>query len=191
MKTLIKNLNLGTLITLLTLSLTFNSCDQIKEILTVSISTTIEGQIPLQLAYTTNTFPESNLNITKASAINYEISSDISIADNPELYPYLNKIKEIDVRSIQIIFTGLQEGEIIDYITISVVGVGELSSITNVTNTNNSFNPSISSEILKSVSNDLLNKNKISVNIKGGTNGPLNCSVNFKIDTRVKAQALD
>lgn len=191
MKTFIKTLNLGVLLTLSSLILTITSCDKIKDLLTVSISTTIEGQIPLQVGITPQSQTKSNFNDTKASAINYNVNHNISIADNPDLKPYLSKIKEINIRSIQVEFIGLNKGEIIDFITISVAGVGELASITNVTSSNNSFSPSISSDLLSSISKDLLKNKKITVNIKGETNGPLKCFVNLKMDTKVKAQALE
>ncbi|MFA6758909.1 MAG: hypothetical protein WCR61_06260 [Bacteroidales bacterium] len=190
MKTLKKALNMGVLLTILSFILTISSCDKVKEMLTVSITTSIEGNIPLQVGTTTQGSVESRLPATKAS-MSYNVNHNISIADNSDLKPYLSKIKEIDIKSIKVEFTGLKAGETINFITISVTGVGELASITNVTSTNNIFSPTISSSLLSSVSKDVLNNKKITVNIKGETNGPLGCFVNLKMDSKVKAQALD
>lgn len=187
MKTYKKTLNLGLLLTIASLILIIGSCDKIKELLTVSISTTIEGNIPLHGNIPLN----SKLDITKASAVNYDIKHDISIADNEDLKPYLKKIKEIDINSVQIKFNGLQTDQIIDFISIDVIGVGTLISLTNVTMSNSSFSPNVSNELLKSVSDKLLNNNSITINLKGGANSAINANVEIKMNAKVKAQALD
>jgi len=164
-----------------------SSCDKIKELLTVSISTTIEGNIPLHGNIPLN----SNLEITKVSVINYDINHDISIVDNPDIKPYLNKIKEINIQSVQITFEGLQPEQAIDFISIDAIGVGTLISLTNVTMSNNQFSPIVSNELLKSVSNKLLNNNSITINLKGGANSAINVNVELKMNVNIKAQALD
>lgn len=184
MKTIKTLFGLRVILSLIALTLIIGSCDKIKELLTVSISTTIEGNIPLVVA-------KSSFDIAKASLVNYDIRHDISIADNADLKPYLKKIKEIEIKSVQIKFNGLQQGQIIDFISLDVIGVGTLASITNVTMSNNLFSPTVSSELLKSVSDNLLNNNKITINLKGGSNSAINVNVELKMEAKVKAQALD
>lgn len=192
MSTFKRNIVLRASISLITLSLILSSCDQIKEFLTISFSTTIEGNIPLNiggnLPFALN---DSISDITKASVVNYDIKYDISIMDNEDIKPYLKKIKEIQVKSIQIKFIGLQQGQTIDFLNLDVIGIGTLVSLTNITISNNLFSPPISSELLKSVSDKLLNNNKITVNLKGGASGPIQVTVELKMDAKIKAQALD
>lgn len=184
MKTYRKYFNLRAILSLVAISLIVSSCDKIKELLTVSITTSIEGNIPLVVT-------KSNFDITKASLVNYDIRHDISIADNEDLKPYLKKIKEIQIKSVQLKFNGLQKDQIIDFISLDVIGVGTLASITNVTMSNNLFTPTVPVELLKSVSDNLLNNNRITINLKGGANSPINVTVEVKMDAVVKAQALD
>lgn len=187
MNTFTKHFGLRAILIITSLILLVSSCDKIKELLTVSISTTIEGNIPLH----GNVPQNSSFNITKASAVNYDIKQNISIADNPDLKPYLKKIKEIDIKSVQIQFNGLKTGQNIDFISIDVLGVGTLVSLTNVTMSNNSFSPTISNDLLKSISDKLLNNNSITINLKGGANSSINANVDIKMDAKIKAQALD
>ncbi len=187
MKIYRKKLNIGLLLLFASLILIVGSCDKIKELLTVSISTTIEGNIPLH-----GYIPfGSSLDITKASVVNFDNSYDISIADNEDLNPYLKKIKEIQIKSVQIKFVGLEEGQIIDFISLNVIGVGSIVSLTNVTMSNNLFSPTVSNELLKSVSDIFLNSNKITVNLKGGANSAIQATVELKMDAKIKAQAID
>ena len=189
MNTFRKSIHFRLFLIFTSLIILLNSCDKIKELITVSISTTIEGNIPIQGNGGTALSPD--LGVTKASFVLYDIKQDISIADNPDLKPYLKKIQEIEIESVQVVFNGLQTDQTIDLITIDVLGDGTLVSLNNVTMSNNTFSPNVSSLLLKSVSDNLLKNNKITVNIIVRANSLINANVAIKMNAKIKAQALD
>lgn len=181
----IKNLfRLRVILPLIAFTLIIVSCDQIKELITISISTTLEGNIPLVAT-------KSSSGITKASAVNYGGSKTISIADNPDLKEYLKKIKEVNIQSVNIKITGLKQDQTIDFLKLDVTGIGEIASIKDVTMNNNSFLLTISSDLIKSISDKLVNNNSITVNLTSGANSIITANIELKMAVKVKAQVLD
>lgn len=181
MKSQMKNLRVFFILASLVLLL--GSCDKIKDLLTITIPTTIEGEIPLRAT-------KSSSNITKALVVNFSRSQGISVADNPELVRYVNKIKDIDIESIQIQFKGLTSGQVIDFITIDIEGVGNIATLQNIT-ANSLHSPNISKELLNSVSQKLLKNLIITVNVSGRANSEINAAAVLKMKAEIKAQALN
>ncbi len=181
--------NSSKLIVLFTLIFTLFSCDKIKELATISISTKFETDFPISINASTFTKSES---IPLASTLeNFSITEEIKIEENFDLEPYLKKIKEIDLNSVVITITGLTAGQTIQTVSLSVAGVGNIITLNNITMTNNSFTPVVSKTLLDQVSNKLLNEKKISVTVQGVGTAPLTGTIKLSIDAKVVAYILN
>lgn len=180
-----KNLKL-----LLIALLLFSSCDKINELMTLSLTTTIESEFTIN----PNDFaiiPSDFLAVeTKASAFNYDLNHEIKISDNEILNPYLNHIKELNITSVEITFNDLDEGDIIDFISLVVKDAGSLLSLTNITKENNYFKITPDQTVINAISKQLLNDKKIVLNIAGGTNGQFGFSTSLKLGVKAKVEVL-
>ncbi len=164
---------------------TIYSCDKIKELATVSINTKLETQFPVVVSPT-----GFNSDLTKSSGISFNEVSEIKIADNIDLEPYLNKIKTINLSNLEIVVNGLQTNQIIHSITLEINDFGVIATVANITQFNNSYKPAISSLLIDKVAETLLKEKKITVKVYGSVSSPLVVTVDIKMDAKVVAYVL-
>jgi hypothetical protein len=159
----------------LTLIVALTGCELIKDKATIPISTDLKADIPLVIVA-----PGTK----SANAIVFNKSQTLSLADNTEIEPYLEKIKEIDLNSLVVTVTGLTGDQTINSVALEVTGVGNVFTQTNITMTNNSFTPPIAAGIFDQVAAKLTTDKQITLTLSGNASGPMSITVslNFGID---------
>jgi len=165
----------------LTLIFALTGCELIKDKATVPISTELKADVPLVIV-TPGT--------KSVNAIVFNKSQTLSLSDNTDIKPYLDKVKEIDLNSLVVTVTGLTAGQTINSVALDVTGVGNVFTQTNITSTNNSFTPTLATGVLGQVSTKLLNDKMITLTLSGNVSGPMNITVSLNFGVEVVAYVL-
>ena len=161
-------------------------CDLFKDAAEITINTNLTADIPVIVAV-----GKSADLISEATAVNFSGTAKLSLADNPDIENYLEKIREIDLKSVVITVNGLSAGQTINTITVSVSGSGELGTQTNITSTSNSFTPAVNATVYGNAEKALLADQEISITATGTASGPMTFTVRCNFTTAVVAGALD
>ena len=161
-------------------------CDLFKKAAELTITTNLTADIPVVVAVgkSADLFSEAN-------AVNFSGSSTLSLAGNPDLEDYLEKIREVDLKSVVITVNGLSAGQIINSITVSVSGSGELGTQTNISSASNSFTPAVNASVYSKAEADLLADQEITVTATGSASGPMIFTVHLNFTSDVVVGALD
>jgi hypothetical protein len=170
---------------LLALTLMLSGCDLLKQATTVSISTNLKSDIPVVVAGVKSGQADLSLN-----AVSFSKSQDLSLSANTDIQPYLNLIEDINLNSLVVTVTGLTGSQTINSLALDVTGVGNIFTQTNITATNNSFTPAVSSTVLEQVATKLQNDKKITLTVSGSASGAMSVTVSLSFDTTVKASPL-
>lgn len=161
-------------------------CDLFKDAAEITITTDLTADIPVVVG-----IEKSADLISEATAVNFSGTATLSLADNSDLEDYLEKIREVDLKSVVITVNGLSAGQTINSITVAVTGSGELGTQTNITSTSNSFTPVVNATVFSKAEAALLANNEITVTATGTASGPMAFTVHLNFDTAIVAGALD
>jgi hypothetical protein len=153
-------------------------CSKIKDATSVTVNTELNNNIPV-------TVTASAKSATAAFAINFSETQDLSLADNPDLESRLSKIHEIDLSNLVITITGLGADQTINSLSLDVDGVGNVLLQTNITMTNNSFTPTVSTAILDQMGAKLQADKKLTFTVSGNVSGPMTFVVSCSMDAKV------
>lgn len=155
------------------------SCDKIKDANTIDFDTSVTMEVPISV-------------LEKSTAdFTFSETGYASLYDEPDIYDHLDKIKSIDVENLHVVFYGLDAMTEISTITLSVQGVGEVVTLTNVTSTNAVHNPNISSSVLKKIADQLESTYQITATLSGSsTTAPVWFTVNMEYDVHIEAEAI-
>jgi len=168
---------------LLVILFTFGGCNKIKDATTISLKTQLQTSIPVSI---TAIGMKSYDIIAVGNAITFTKSQDLTLANNVDLAPYLEKIKTINLNSLIVTISGLATNQTINSVTLNVAGVGDIFTQTNITSTNNNpFTPTIVSGILDQVAAKLTTDRKITLTVSGSANGVMSFTVGLNIDASV------
>jgi hypothetical protein len=171
---------------LLAAVLLLGGCDLFKDAANITINTNLTADIPVIVA------PVKSADlITEANAVNFSGTATLSLADNPDIEDYLDKIREIDLKSVVITVNGLSAGQTISTITVAVTGSGELGTQTNITSASNSFTPEVNASVYSQAEAALLANNEITITATGSASGAMTFTVHCNFTTAVVAGALD
>lgn len=161
------------------------SCDKLDDANTIDFDTSIAMNMQVAVA------DANSLQLKSVADYPFSESAYASLYDDPDLYDYLDKIKSIDVENVVVTFYGIEPGMEIASITLSVEGVGELSTLNNITSSNTTHTPSISSSVLTKVANKLVDEWEIIATVAGTTTtAPMWFNVYVTYDLHVEAEAL-
>jgi hypothetical protein len=161
-------------------------CDLFKDAAEITISTNLTADIPVVAA------PGKSADlISEAGAVNFSGTATLSLADNPDIEDYLEKIREVDLKSVVITVNGLSAGLTINTITVAVTGSGELGTQTNITSDSNSFTPEVNATVYSQTEADLLADHEITITATGNASGAMTFTVHLNFTTTVVAGALD
>ena len=86
--------------------------------------------------------------VTPEAPLEFSSSADLMLEDNTDIEPYLSKIREIDLKSLEVTVSGLTTGQEIYTMSLSVEGIGTICTQTNITSTANTFTPEVSATLL-------------------------------------------
>ena len=162
------------------------SCEKIKDASTVDFDTTMSLNIPVNVSV-----PTASLEKSAKTSYSFSESLTESLEDNADINEYLDMLKSIDITKLEIIFSGLQDSQTIESITISVDGVGTVVAITNVTVSNLTQTPDISSTLLNQIAAKLYSDKQITITVSGTTNeAPMSFNVKTNLDLHIEASPL-
>jgi hypothetical protein len=161
-------------------------CDLFKDAAEITINTNLTADIPVIVAV-----GKSADLISEANAVNFSGTAMLSLADNPDIENYLEKIREIDLKSVVITVNGLSAGQTINTVTVAVSGSGDLGTQTNITSTSNSFTPAVNATVYSNAEKALLADQEITITATGTASGPMTFTVRCNFTTAVVAGALD
>ena len=176
-----------TKITLILASLLLLSgCEWLKNAAEVTIETDLTTTIPVVVAGVKSA--DLNADLT---ALNFTASQTLSLAENIDVEPYLEKIREVNLKSLVVTINGLSAGQTINTISLSVTGVGTLCTQTNITSANNSFTPTVDMDLLAQAGEKLADDHQITLTLSGTASGPMTFCVSLVFDAEIVAGALD
>ena len=162
-------------------------CSKIKDAATISVATHLQTDIPVVV---TSVGMKSINMISVSNSIVFTKTQDLTLSNNVDIAPYLDKVKSINLNSVVVTISGLTTGQTINSVSFDVAGVGNIFTQSNITMANNTFIPSISSGLLDQIALKLTSDRKISITVSGNTSGPMIFSVGLNIDSTVIVYAL-
>jgi len=151
----------------------------------ITISTDLSTEI-----YVAAVPPKSSDLATVADGFSFTKSQDLLLADNSDIEPYLDKIREIDLKSLTVIVY-VYEGITINSISLDVQGVGTLCTKTDISSSDNSFTPEVDVSKLEAAAAKLKADRKITITVRGDVSVPNSFTVEVIFDTDVTAGVLD
>jgi len=173
-----KNRSLYFLILLVAIS----GCNKIKDATTLTINTQLKTNIPVVVS---GVGMKSADLLASVNSIAFNKSQDLVLGDNVDLASYTARIKQMDLTSVVVTVTGLSTDQTINSVTLNVSGVGDVVTQTNITSTNNSFTPVVTTAMLNAISAKLTADRKITITVSGTASGVMTFSVGINIDSRV------
>jgi hypothetical protein len=162
-------------------------CDKIKDASEITLSTDLKADIPVVVPPVGK---KSADQLGVVNTIEFTKTQDLTLTDNTVIQPYLEKIKSIDLNSLEVTVTGLTEDQTINSISLDVAGVGNIFTQTNITMSNNSFTPTIAAGTFDSVAAKLTSDRKVTLTVSGSASGPMSFTVSLKFGTEVIANVL-
>jgi hypothetical protein len=163
-----------------------SGCELIKDANTIDIPTDLTADIPVVVVGV-----KKSVETTGAvNALSFTKSQDLSLGSNADIEPYLEKIKSISLNGLVVTVNGLSSGQTINSISLDVTGVGNVFTQNNITMSNNSFTPTLTSGILSQVATKLVGDKKITLTVSGNVSGPMTFTVNLNFDTVLTAKVL-
>ena len=166
----------------------FSSCETIEDWFRTDIETTLEMSVNVNIPQ-----PAMMLKSGEVAAENYSFSEsgNLSLADNPEIEEHIDKLKALTLENLEVSIFGLQSGQVINSLTVSVSGIGTIVTLTNITPGSGTFTPAISETLLEQVANLLLDSHTISATVAGNSNyAPMSFNVELAFDALVEAGLL-
>jgi len=161
-------------------------CGLIKDAAEVTISAQLSAlmQVTVSEAKSAEITAETN-------ASDFSKSQVLYLKDNTELEPYLDKIREIKIKSVMVDIYGLNEGQVVKTLSIDVEGIGTIGTITDITSMNIAYTPVIDQANLVLAGKKLKSDLKITLVVHGVANGPMSFNINMLFPVDVVAGALD
>ena len=163
----------------------FGGCNLIKDAATVTIDTDLTS------ALTVVVDAKKSADALVVGDFPFTKTEELRLDQNTDIEPYLEKIREIKLNSLEITITGLLPGQVISTISLDVDGVGNVCTQTNVSSANSTFTPSVTATTFKKVAEVLTNTHKITYTIHGFVNMPGTFVITSKYGAKVTAGALD
>jgi hypothetical protein len=162
------------------------ACQLIKDAAEVTFSTELTSLMLVTVTGTKSAEVSSEIN-----ALNFSKSQVLSLDENTDIEPYVDKLREIEITSVSVEINGLTEGQVINTLSLDVVGVGNIATITNITPLNIEYTPTIDQAKLAEAGNKLKNDKNITLLVYGDANVPMSFNINMLFPVDVVAGALD
>jgi len=166
--------------------LLFGGCDLFKDAAEVDFSTDLTANIPVLVTGEKSADADAEL-----LAVPFSKSYELKLGDNQDVKPYIDKIRRINLRSLEGYVTGLVTGQTINTMSLDVTGVGTITTVTNITPANSTFFPSVMTDDLDAVGKLLKEEKKVTLVIHGNASGPMTFTVTCIFDAMITAGALD
>jgi hypothetical protein len=171
--------NLSSLTAIAVALLTFTSCD---EATTVDFDTKLTTTIEAEATEASELKSEANFPFAASAILNIE--------DDSKVKDYLDRIKEMDIKSVTATFTGIPEGHEILSLNIYVDNYKLPVTLENIIN-GQAITLDLSDAVLLNVSNTILDKKSVTLKIDGFASAEMKFSTLMQFDVTVKANVLD
>lgn len=173
-------------IILLAILLTFGGCEWIKSLSDVDFDTDLIANVLL-----TGDMKKAANADGQVTSYNFYGSAVLSLAENEDIEPYMKKLREIDLKSVEVTISGLQSGQTIHTITLAVTGVGTICTHSNITSANNTFTPEIDADKLQQAGKKLVDDEAITLTVTGTSSVLIENIATIVFGAKVTAGALD
>lgn len=171
---------------MLAILVALGGCDWIKDLSKVELETDIIVNVPV-----TSVGKKSAEAVAAAEDVSFTGSAVLSLDENDDISPYLEKLREIDLQTVTVTINGLVPGQTITGVSLSVTGVGTICTQANITSANSTFTPQIDEAKLQQAGQKLKDDLSITVVVSGTSTTPIANIVNIIFGARVTAGALD
>ena len=171
---------------LLAILVTFGGCDWIRSLGEVELDTDLTVNVPV-----TSVGKKSAETVSALQDVSFTGSAVLSLDENDDISPYLEKLREINLQTVTVTINGLVPGQTITNVSLSVTGVGTICTQTNITSANSTFNPQIDAAKLQQAGEKLKDDLSITITVSGTSTSPIANIVNIIFGARVTAGALD
>jgi hypothetical protein len=165
----------------------FAGCNLLEDATKITISTELNADIPVVAALSGTKSMDLTAN---ANAVSFSKTQDLTLASNADIEPYLSKIKEINLNSLLVTVSGLTGSQVINTVSLTVAGVGNIFTQNNITMTNNSFTPEISAGTFDLVAAKLSNDLQITLTVSGTTSEAMTFTISLSFESDVIATVL-
>lgn len=173
-------------IILLAILLTFGGCEWIKSLGEVDFDTDLIVNVPVTTAGKKSASADPAM-----QDVSFMGTATLSLEENEDISPYLKKLREIDLQTIEVTINGLVTGQTIINVELSVSGVGTICTQSNITSANSTFNPKINIDNLGKAAKKLKEDQSIMLTVSGTANVPIANIVSIIFGAKVTAGALD
>ena len=163
------------------------SCEKLKDATAITVNTQLTTSIPVTV------LAAAIKSADLAGAVNassFSKTQDLNLSTNTDISKYLSKINEINLSSVVITISGLSSGQTINSISLDVTGVGTLFTQTNITNTNNSFTPTVSSSMLSQLGAKLKADQKLTFTVSGNASGAMTFTIGVNMGAKFTVNTL-
>lgn len=167
------------------LAILLTGCGWIGGLLTKDVDTNLIIDIPV------NIVSGKSASSTAAVMTGYNESKMYYLDDNKDIADHLSKIDEIDLKSLKVTVTGLSGDQVVNTISVSVFGIGELASYSNITPGTGAFTPQVNKTNLETAAKQLLEDQKMEFVVSGDASGePMTFSVELNFTTLITVSIL-
>lgn len=160
-------------------------CSLIKDAAVITIDTDLTSSV------TVTVVGDKSAGLIEIGDLPFTVSMDLRLDENTDIEPYLEKIREIGLNSLDVTINGLASNQVISTISLDVTGVGNICTQTNVRAENNSFTPVVSQVTFDKVAAKLTDDLKITYTIHGLAALPGTFVISTIWGAEVTAGALD
>jgi len=176
------------IITLVSIALMLSGCEKLKDLMTLTINTKFEAEFPINLS---EYLVKSGDSPSQNNLVDFDVTETIKIEENFDIEPYIKKIKEINLKKIEVTVTGLKEGEIVNSISLHVKDIGHIVTLNNITPDNNVFTLNVPQSTLDEAASILLNTKEITITVSGNATESIFATVGVSIDAAIIAYLLN
>lgn len=168
---------------LLAMLLAVSGCDS----LTTNFDTTLRTTIQAPVEQT----GEVKDGLKDVTLYPFSVMHVLDVQDNDRIKDYLDRIREIEVKSVKCTFTGIPSGETVTELNIAFQPVNVTVSLANLSN-GDVVTLDLSHDLLNSISTHLTDNKKITIVISGkATYAPMVLNTLVEVPVKVTAGVLD
>ena len=172
------------LLSLIAVVVLFTGCSKIKDATTLTISTKLEKNMVIDPTSWLASMKSVNL-LAVGTPVSFSKTQDLTLDANVDLAAYTSRIKQINLNSVVITVTGLPVDQTINSIKLNIAGVGDVINQTNITSTNNTFSPVITTAMFDAIEAKLTSDRKITITVSGSATSSMTFTVGISIDSSV------
>ena len=172
------------LLSLIVVVFLFTSCSKIKDATTLTINTKLEQSLVIDQTSWLAAMKSADL-VSVGTPVNFSKTQDLTLAANIDLAAYTSRIKQINLNSVMVTVTGIPAGQTINSVKLNITGVGDVINQTNITSTNNTFSPVITTAMFDAIEAKLTADRKITLTVSGSATASMLITVGISIDSSV------